>query len=59
MIGFVTWTPFFIYLNVIKVHGQVTKPIILVKIAINYCSYVIQQVEDKVTSWPQLISIGV
>ena len=54
MIDFVTWPPFS-HLNVIK-GGQVTKPIILVKIyAINYCTYVIQGVESfgKVTSWPQ------
>ena len=49
MIGFVTWPPFFVpkcYKG-----GQVTKTIILVKIR-----YVIQGVEGKVTSWPQLIS---
>ena len=53
MIGFVTWPPFFIpkcYKG-----GQETKPIILVKICYKLL-YVIQGVEGKVTSWPQLIS---
>ena len=56
MIGFVTWPPFFVpkcYKG-----GQVTKPIILVKICYKLL-YVIQGVENsfgKVTSWPQLIS---
>ena len=43
----------------VKKHGQVTKPIILVKIYYKLL-YVVQTVKkkifDKVTSWPQLIS---
>ena len=70
MICFVTWPPFS-QLNYYK-GGQVTKPIILVKICYNIVSrvhniieeyellivYVIHGVKyfDKVTSWPQLIS---
>ena len=55
MIGFVTWPPFCAYCYK---GGQVTKPIILVKICYKLL-YVIQGVENsfgKVTSWPQLIS---
>ena len=51
MIGFVTWPPFFIP-NCYK-SGQVTKPIILVKICYKLL-YVIQGVENsfgKATSW--------
>ena len=51
MIGFVTWPPRY-------KGGQVTKPIILVKICYKLL-YVIQGVGNifgKVTSWPQLIS---
>ena len=47
MIGFVTWPPFY-------KGGQVTKPIILVKICYKLL-YVIQGVENsfgKATSWP-------
>ena len=49
MIGFVTWPPFHSYKG-----GQVTKPIILMKICYKLL-YVIQGVENsfgKVTSWP-------
>ena len=49
MIGFVTWPPFFV--PTCYKGGQVTKPIILVKILL----YVIQGVENsfgKATSWP-------
>ena len=56
MIDFVTWPPF-LHLHCYK-GGQVTKPIILVKICYKLL-YVIQGVENsfgKVTSWPQLIS---
>ena len=48
MIGFVTWPPFFVpkYYK----GGQVTKPIILVKICYKLL-YVIQGVENKVTNF--------
>ena len=56
MIGFVTWPPFFVpkcYKG-----GQVTKPIILVKICYKLL-YIIQGVENsfgKVTSWVQVMA---
>ena len=48
MTGFVTWPPFCTKI-IIKVHGQVTKPVILVKICYTLL-YVIQGVIGKVTS---------
>ena len=56
MIGFVTWPPFFVpkcYKG-----GQVTKPIVLVKICYKllYVSQGVKNCFGKVTSWPQLIS---
>ena len=56
MIGFVTWPPFLIVYRYEK-GGQVTKPIILVKICYNIvCHLRSYNYFDKVTSWPQLIS---
>ena len=50
MIGFVTWPPFV----GTKKGGQVTKPIILVKICYNIVSFKELQIFDEVTSWPQV-----
>ena len=54
MIGFVTWPPYNIIRMIVQKGGQVTKPIIVVKMPCKLL-YVIQVIKYS-TSWPYLIS---
>ena len=54
MIDFVTWPPFLFH-HLLYKGGQVTKPIIVVKMPCKLL-YIIQVKEFLITSWPYLIS---